>query len=162
MSGPRPAARFGQSSSAVVIAQRLAPLRPRREHRAQRTALTAYTAFRERHYEPYLQYAALRIGRRGAAEKVVTAVFTELAVSWTAVLGSAGPAAVAWRILHDHVDRAVGCDPTAVAAVQDMQTLHDDACFLHEEMHLSRDRIAEVLGIRPADLPSLPSHSPEG
>jgi hypothetical protein len=161
VSGPRSAARFGQSSTAVVVRHQ-ALLRPRQEHRAQRTALTAYTAFRERHYESYLQYAALRIGRRGAAEKVVTAAFTELAVSWTAVLGSAGPAAVAWRILHDHVDRAAGCAPAAIAADQDMQTLHDDACFLHEEMHLSRDRIAEVLGIRLVDLPSLPPRSSGG
>ncbi|MEV7862953.1 hypothetical protein AB0O86_30130 [Streptomyces hirsutus] len=123
--------------------------------------LTAYAAFRERHYEPYLQYAALRIGRRGAAEGVVTAAFTELAVSWTAILGSAGPAALAWRILHDHVDRALGCAPAAVPTGQVMQALHSDACFLHERMHLSRERIAEVLGIRPADLPSLPPRSPE-
>jgi hypothetical protein len=151
-------ARSGQSPSAAVTARRQAPVHPQ-EHRAPRTALTAFTAFRERHYEPYLQYAALRIGRRGTAEKVVTAAFTELAVSWTAILGSAGPAAVAWRIFHDHVDRALGCGSAAVSVDQDMQTLHSDACFLHEQMHLSRDRIAEVLGIRPAELPSLPPRS---
>ncbi|MFJ4691748.1 hypothetical protein [Streptomyces sp. NPDC088766] len=146
--------------TSAAVARRHAPVGPQ-EHRAQRTALTAYTAFRERHYAPYLQYASLRIGRRQAAERVVTAAFTELAVSWTAVLGSAGPAAVAWRILHDHVDRATGCGPAIVARGQDMQMLHSDACFLHEQMHLSRDRIAEVLGIRPSDLPRLPSLSSE-
>ncbi|MEU3549451.1 hypothetical protein [Streptomyces longwoodensis] len=162
MSGRHAAVRFGQSSPAAAIARRQAVLRPWQEHRAQRTALTAYTAFRERHYEAYLQYASLRIGRRAAAETAVTAALTELAVSWTAILGSAGPAAVAWRILHHHVDRAAGCDPTAVAAGNDMQTLHDDAYFLHERLHLDRDRIAEVLGIHLADLPSLPPRSSGG
>jgi hypothetical protein len=143
-----------------VIARRPLATRPL-EHRAPRIALAAYTAFRERHYEPYLQYAALRIGRRGAAERVVTAAFTELAVCWTAVLGSAGPAAVAWRILHDHVDRALEGDPIAVEAGQAVRALHNDAFFLHEQMHLGRDRIAEVLGIRPGELPSLPPPSPK-
>jgi hypothetical protein len=152
VTGPRPAARSGKWAPALAGPH---------EHRAQRTALAAYTAFRERHYEPYLQYAALRIGRRGAAEKAVTAAFTELAVSWTAILGSAGPAAVAWRILHDHVDRALGCGPTAVPTSKVVQTLQSDAFILHEQMHLSRDRIAEVLGIHPGDLPGLPPLSPE-
>jgi hypothetical protein len=132
------------------------------EHRAQRAAVTAYTAFRDRHYEPYLQYAALRIGRRRAAETVVTAALTELAVSWTMILGSAGgPAAGAWRILHDHVDRALERGSAASESGHGTQTLHDDACLLHEQMRLSRDRIAEVLGIRPADLPGLPPRSPD-
>lgn len=160
MTGPRPAVRSGESAPAVAVARWQALARPP-EHRAPRSALTAYTAFRERHYEPYLQYAALRIGRRKAAERVVTAAFTELAVSWTAILGSAGPAAVAWRILHDHVDRALGCGPVAVPDGQAVQALQNDAFFLHEQMHLSRDRIAEVLGIRPGDLPSLPPRSPQ-
>jgi hypothetical protein len=109
-----------------------------------------------------LQYAALRIGRRRAAETVVTAAFTELAVSWTVILGSAGcPAAGAWRILHDHVDRAVGSGSAALESGRGMQTLHDDACLLHEQMRLSRDRIAEVLGVHPADLPSLSQPSPD-
>jgi hypothetical protein len=131
------------------------------QDRAQRTALAAYTAFRERHYEPYLQYAALRIGRNAAAETAVVAAFTELAVSWTAILGGAGPAAVAWRILHDHVDRALGRGPTAVPAGQVVQMLQHDAHFLHEQMRLSPERIAEVLGVRPGDLPTLPSRSPQ-
>ncbi|MDO0917811.1 hypothetical protein [Streptomyces sp. DT2A-34] len=160
MSDPRPAPRSRESAPATVIARRPASAQVQ-DHRAPRTALAAYTAFRERHYEPYLQYASLRIGRRGAAEGAVTAAFTELAVSWTVILGSAGPAACAWRILHDHVDRALGCGPTAVPDSQVVQGLQHDAHFLHEQMHLSRDRIAEVLGIRPGDLPSLPPRSPE-
>lgn len=160
MTGPRSAARSGQWAPPAVIARRPPPARPP-EHRVPRISLAAYTAFRERHYEPYLQYATLRIGRRGAAERVVTAAFTELAVCWTAVLGSAGPAAVAWRILHDHVDRALEDDPVAGPAGQVVRTLYNDAFFLHEQMHLSRDRIAEVLGIRPGELPSLPPDSPK-
>ncbi|MEU9381292.1 hypothetical protein AB0D38_09965 [Streptomyces sp. NPDC048279] len=146
-----PAPRSRSAAPAPGVAWQQAHARPQ-EHRAPPTALAAYTAFRERHYEPYLQYAALRIGRRQAAERAVTAAFTELAVSWTVVLGSAGPAAVAWRILHDHVDRALGRGPAAGQAVQ---TLQHDANFLHEQMHLSSDRIAEVLGIHPSDVPSL-------
>lgn len=161
MTGHRPSARSGESAApAAVITRQQGRVRPQ-EHRAPRTALTAYTAFRERHYEPYLQYAALRIGRRGAAETAVTAAFTELAVSWTAILGSAGPAAVAWRILHDHVDRALGYGPASVPADHVVQMLQCDAHFLHDRMHLSRDHIAEVLGIRPADLHSLLPRSPE-
>jgi hypothetical protein len=95
----------------VVIARQQACV-CREEHRVPRLAVTAYTAFRERHYEPYLQYAALRIGRGGAAETAVSAAFTELAVSWTAILGSADPSVLAWRILHDHVDRALPGGPT--------------------------------------------------
>lgn len=159
MSGHRPADRCPQAAPAAIIAGQHAHVRLP-EDRAQRTALAAYTAFRERHYEPYLQYAALRIGRGAAAERAVVAAFTELAVSWTAILGGAGPAAAAWRILHDHVDRALGCGPTSVPASQVVQTLQHDAHFLHEQMHLGPDRIAEVLGVRPGDLPRLPSRSP--
>ncbi|MGW0817008.1 hypothetical protein ACWD00_27830 [Streptomyces viridiviolaceus] len=157
MSADRPAGRCPQAASAAAVAGRHAPVRTP-EDRAQRTALAAYTAFRERHYEPYLQYAALRLGRGAAAEAVVVAAFTELAVSWTAILGSAGPAAAAWRILHDHIDRALGCGPAAVPAVQALQ---HDAHFLHEQMQLSPERIAEVLGIRPENLPSLPTRGPQ-
>ncbi|MFD5858748.1 hypothetical protein [Streptomyces chartreusis] len=160
MSGPRSAARPVKPAS-VVIARRHASAR-QLEHRAPRSALTAYTAFRERHYEPYLQYAALRIGRRGVAERVVTAAFIEMAVSWTAILGSAGPAALAWLILHDHVDRALGCGPDPVPACRAAQALREDAFFLYEQMNLSRDRIAEVLGIHPVNLPILPSDSTQG
>ncbi|MEV6948546.1 hypothetical protein AB0N07_42845 [Streptomyces sp. NPDC051172] len=158
MNGPRPADRCPEP--AAVTTGPHARLRPSQD-RAQRTALAAYTAFRERHYEPYLQYAALRIGRSAAAETAVVAAFTELAVSWTAILGGAGPAAVAWRILHDHVDRALGHGPTAVPASQVVQTLQHDAHFLHEQMRLSPERIAEVLGVRPGDLPTLPTRSPQ-
>lgn len=103
----------------------------------------------------------MRIGRRAAAETAVTAAFTELAVSWTAVLGSDGPAAVAWCILHDHVEQALESASTTVPAGRVAQTLQSDARFLYEQMHLSRDRIAEVLGMRPADVPSLLPHCPE-
>ncbi|MEU2772881.1 hypothetical protein ABZ646_08100 [Streptomyces sp. NPDC007162] len=160
MSAHRPADHCSKAAPAAAVAGRRAPACPP-EDRAQRTALTAYTAFRERHYEPYLRYAALRIGRGAAAEAAVVAAFTELAVSWTAILGGAGPAAAAWQILHDHIDRALGCGPTAVPAAQVVQTLQHDALVLHEQMQLSPERIAEVLGLRPGDLPSLPARAPQ-
>ncbi|MDR6981018.1 hypothetical protein J2X68_007760 [Streptomyces sp. 3330] len=160
MSGHRPAARSGVSApESVSTGQRDRFLH--RDHRVPRSALTAYTAFRERHYEPYLLYAALRIGRPGAAEAAVTAAFTELAMSWTAILGDARPAAAAWRILHDHVDRALGYGPADVSADHVVQMLRRDAYVLDKRMHLSRDRIAEVLGIRPGDLHSLLPRFPE-
>jgi hypothetical protein len=158
VSGPRPGDRC--PDAAAVSAGPHARVRGPQD-RARRTALAAYTAFRERHYEPYLQYAALRIGRNAAAETAVVAAFTELAVSWTAILGGAGPAAVAWRILHDHVDRALGRSSTTVPASQVVQALQHDAHFLHEQMRLSPERIAEVLGVRPGDLPVLPPRCPQ-
>lgn len=160
MNAHRPADRCPQAAPTAAVAGRHAPVRPPQD-RAQRTALAAFTAFRERRYEPYLQYAALRIGRSAAAEAAVMAAFTELAVSWTAILGGAGPAAAAWRILHDHIDRALGCGPNAVPAGQAVQALQHDAHFLHEQMQLSPERIAEVLGIRPENLPSLPPRAPQ-
>ncbi|RPF39347.1 hypothetical protein [Streptomyces sp. TLI_185] len=119
------------------------------EARAGRATLAAYAVFRERHYEPYLHYAALRIGRHEAAETAVTAAFTELAVSWTAVLGSAGPAAIAWRILHHHIDHALGLSPGQASGGRPVWALLHDVHLLHQEMHLSCERIAEVVGLPP-------------
>ncbi|MFJ5035302.1 hypothetical protein ACIQB5_46480 [Streptomyces sp. NPDC088560] len=111
--------------------------------------MAAFAAFRERHYEPYLQYAALRIGRYGAAERAVAAAFTELAVSWTVVLGSSGPAAVAWDILHDHIGQALdGCCPPSLPG----RSLHLEAQVLHRRLQLSSERVAEVLGIPVEDV----------
>ncbi|MFJ4519205.1 hypothetical protein ACIP6V_09700 [Streptomyces sp. NPDC088770] len=151
MSGYLPAAQPWQSALVADITQRRVQAGPEGQ-RAQRTALTAYAAFRERHYESYLQYAGLRIGQRGAAEAAVDAAFTELAVSWTVLLGSAGPAAAAWRILHNHINRALGLGATTAPASRVVQTLQQDAHLLHQRMHLTHDRIAEVLGVRPGDV----------
>ncbi|MEV3972805.1 hypothetical protein AB0K68_32435 [Streptomyces sp. NPDC050698] len=134
----------------------------RPEHRAPHSVLASYVAFRERLYEPYVLYTTWRMGQLAAAERVVAAAFTELAVSWTTVLGSASPAVVAWSILHDHVDKALGLGAVADADAADAlgQALPSDVAFLREHMHMSRDRIADVLGVRPVDLPSLPASSP--
>ncbi|MEU9575114.1 hypothetical protein AB0D62_35735 [Streptomyces massasporeus] len=132
----------------------------RPEHRAPHSVLASYVAFRERLYEPYVLYTTWRMGRLAAAERVVAAAFTELAVSWTTVLGSASPAVVAWSILHDHVDKALGLGAVADAADALGQALPRDVAFLREHMHMSRDRIADVLGVRTVDLPSLPTSSP--
>ncbi|MEV5980974.1 hypothetical protein [Streptomyces sp. NPDC052114] len=122
--------------------------------RSQRAVLAAFDAFRQRHYQPYLEYALLRLGRSAAAESAVSAAFTELAVSWHLVLGSPEPAAIAWRILHEHVDNALG--PAARVADEPRRgALRRDACLLHDEMHLSCERTAEVLGICQADLVGL-------
>ncbi|MCF3118324.1 hypothetical protein IPZ68_01165 [Streptomyces arenae] len=126
-----------------------------RRARSQRAALAAFDAFRQRHYQPYLGYALLRLGRPAAAESVVSAAFTELAVSWHLVLGSPEPAAIAWRILHEHVDGALG--PAAARAADEPRrgALRRDACLLHDQMHLSCERTAEVMGICQADLAGL-------
>ncbi|WP_326725851.1 hypothetical protein OHT59_47030 [Streptomyces sp. NBC_00243] len=80
MTGRRRVAANGLPTPAMVLARHRLPVHAR-ELRAERRALAPYAAFRERHYEPYLQYAGLRIGRHRAAESAVTAAFTELAVS---------------------------------------------------------------------------------
>ncbi|WP_145883812.1 hypothetical protein [Streptomyces sp. BK340] len=117
--------------------------------------MTAFAAFRERHYEPYLQYAALRIGQDCAAETAVAAAFTELAVSWTVVLGSTIPAAVAWDILHDHIDHAVGVKTQTSAPGRAARSLQLDAHVLHRRLRLSSERVAEVLGVAREDLVGL-------
>ncbi|MGW0886313.1 hypothetical protein [Streptomyces sp. NPDC002671] len=114
--------------------------------------MAAFAAFRERHYEPYLQYAALRIGQYGAAERAVAAAFTELAVSWTVVLGSSGPAAVAWDILHDHIDQALGGRVRPCPFSRPVRSLHLDVQVLHRRLQLSSERVAEVLGIPVEDV----------
>jgi hypothetical protein len=159
VTGPGQAACPTESAPVGVTARRRACAR-RSEHRAPRSALDSYAAFRERFFEPYLLYTTWRIGRLAAAEKVVAAAFTELAVSWTAVLGSASPAVVAWSILHDHVDYALGYGSAPDAAGALAQAAPSEVFFLHEQMHMSRDRIADVLGVRPVDLPSLPARCP--
>lgn len=130
--------------------------------RAEQAAVAAYTAFRERHYEPYVQYATLRIGQYGAAEKVVAATFTELAVSWIVVLGSAGPAAIAWDILRDHIGQAVGERRCPCPLVRSVGTLQMEAQVLHRRLQLSSERVAEVLGVPVEDvcglLPAPDSH----
>ncbi|MFJ6900586.1 hypothetical protein [Streptomyces hokutonensis] len=158
MTGRREVAATGWPAPAVVLARHRMPVRAG-ELRAERRALAAYAAFRERHYEPYLQYVGLRIGWHGAAESVVTAAFTELAVSWTAVLGSAGPAAVAWRILSDHIDDVLGRRSGHASGHQMVQALRDDVYLMHQQMHMSRDRIAELLGIAPDQVSGLLQHS---
>lgn len=123
-----------------------------RDMRAERSAVTAFAAFRERHYEPYLQYAALRIGQYGVAERAVAAAFTELAVSWTVVLGSPGPAAVAWDILHDHIGQALNERFCPRPSTRPARSLHLEAQVLHRRLQLSSERVAEVLGIPVADV----------
>lgn len=144
---------------AGVAARRRSCVR-RPEHRAPHSALASYVAFRERLYEPCVLYTTWRMGRLAAAERVVAAAFTELAVSWMAVLSSASPAVVAWSILHDHVDQALGLGAVRDAEDEPGQALPSDVAFLQEQMHMSRERIADVLGVRPVDLPSL-SGSPQ-
>ncbi|MFD3821929.1 hypothetical protein [Streptomyces sp. NPDC058625] len=114
--------------------------------------MTAFTVFRERHYEPYVQYAALRIGQYGAAERVVAAAFTELAVSWTVALGSAGPAAIAWDILRDHIGQAVGERRRPCPFARSVQSLQMEAQVLHRRLQLSSERVAEVLGVPVEDI----------
>jgi hypothetical protein len=108
-----------------------------------------------------LQYAALRLGTPGPAEAAVTAAFTELAVAWTAILGSAGPAHVAWCILHDHIDHALGLHPTG-SHVSTARELRRDVQMLRRQMHLSCERIAEVIGIPSDQVPGLlPRSAPD-
>ncbi|MER6406242.1 hypothetical protein ABT269_22545 [Streptomyces viridosporus] len=109
--------------------------------------MTAFAAFRERYYEHYVQYAALRLGAYVSAEEVVAAAFTELAVSWTVVLGSSGPAAVAWDILHDHIEQALGPVQFPCPSRRPARSLHLDAQVLHRRLQLSSARVAEVLGL---------------
>ncbi|SNX88455.1 hypothetical protein SAMN06272735_8905 [Streptomyces sp. TLI_55] len=123
--------------------------------RAERAALASYAAFREGRYEPYLQFAALCLGRSGPAQAAVTAAFTELAVAWTAILGSAAPAAVAWRILHDHIDRARGVQPAGRNGGPTVRELRDDVQVLSRQMYLSCERIAEVTGVPPEQVSGL-------
>jgi hypothetical protein len=126
--------------------------------RARPAALASFDAFRQRNYEPYLEYAALRLGQRHEAETTVAAAFTELAVSWTAVLGTAGPAAIAWHILHDHIDHALGHPARPGPAEAGRQ---QDARLLHHDLRLSSERTAEVMGIPPSDIAGLlprPTH----
>ncbi|MEW2134932.1 hypothetical protein [Streptomyces sp. NPDC005435] len=118
--------------------------------RAERAAVAAFAAFRERHYESYLQYTEVRIGHYGPAERVVAEAFTELAVSWTAVLGSSGPAAVAWDILHEHIDHALGAGSAFAPSEKPARSLHLEAHVLCRRLRLSSERVAELLG-RPVD-----------
>ncbi|MFJ3495017.1 hypothetical protein ACIPPJ_15690 [Streptomyces sp. NPDC086091] len=117
--------------------------------------MTAFGAFRERHYEPYLRYAALRIGQSDAAERVVSDAFTELAVTWTVALGSAGPAAVAWDILHDHIGQALAGRGHPDRSDGPARSLPLEAQVLHRRLRLSSERVAEVLGISPGVVPGL-------
>ncbi|MGA4838154.1 hypothetical protein [Streptomyces sp. G45] len=126
-----------------------------RADRSQRLLLAAFHAFRQRHYQPYLQYAVLRLGRRAPAEAAVAATFTELAVSWHMILGSSEPAAIAWRTLHDHVDEAQDHAMKPPSGGGAARALERDAHLLHDELNFSRERAAEMMGIASTDLPRL-------
>ncbi|MEV0259041.1 hypothetical protein AB0H82_32855 [Streptomyces sp. NPDC050732] len=132
--------------------------------RSQRTVLAAFDAFRQRHYQPYLDYALLRLGRGEAAEATIAAAFTELAVSWHQVLRSSEPAAIAWRMLHQHIDHALGHARTDVSALGGVGALQRDARLLRDQLHLSSERTAEVMGITESDLAGLlgPASRPKG
>lgn len=123
--------------------------------RSQRIALAAFDAFRQRHYEPYLAYALLRLDLEEAAEATVNAAFTELAVSWHRVLRSSEPAAIAWHMLHRYIDQALGQETSGSSADRAVGALRQDARLLHHQLHLSAERTAEVMGMALVDLVGL-------
>ncbi len=85
----------------------------------------------------------------------MAAAFTELAVSWHMTLGSSGPAAIAWRTLHVHVDEALehAQEPPQGGSVT--RALERDAHLLHDQLHFSCERAAEVMGIASTEFPRL-------
>ena len=104
------------------------------------TACTVFQAFHHLHYTMYLRYAQVRTGDIEVAARAVERCFAELARRWPEILRSAGPAAMAWRILARQIAPHDGPEPTGAGMARDVR-------ILHRELGVSPTRAADVMGL---------------
>lgn len=75
-----------------------------------RSSSRSFSAFRVSREQPYLDYAALRLGSPQAGRTVVRAVFEELEKEWHRALRGASPAATAWELLSNRTSSAADAE----------------------------------------------------
>jgi hypothetical protein len=108
----------------------------------------AYAAFHQLHHALYTRYALIRTGDTDAAGRAVEAAFAELARTWTHVLGSARPAALAWDVLRWHVAAHTREERERVLQVRrGPASRRDDALLLQRQLGLAAQRAADLMGI---------------
>nr|BAK19882.1 hypothetical protein [Streptomyces rochei] len=115
----------------------------------------AFYAFYDLHRPAYHAYATARLPRE-EAELSVTHLFNLIASHWTWVITRECPSAWAWEEHTRTVGRRAGHTPTQA----------EDTALLHDDLHLSIDRIATITGTAPGRVTALlaeahrPPHPP--
>ncbi|MEU9623638.1 MULTISPECIES: hypothetical protein [unclassified Streptomyces] len=120
--------------------------RPARRAIGGRAAVMAFHAFRALYKESYLAYATARLGSRQSAEEAVEDTLTALAVNWSSALGCSHPAAVAWRLLCEHVDHA-GKDAPLLPPCCCRHRCVSDALMLCVQLRMDTATAAELMGL---------------
>jgi DNA-directed RNA polymerase specialized sigma24 family protein len=105
-----------------------------------------YEAFTQFHRARYLRYAQTRTSDPAAAALAVEEAFSDLAAIWGEVLRSPNPAAIAWPVLRQAVERC-SPPPTAATVFHFLPPGHADAVVLHHGLGLPLAETAELMGI---------------
>ncbi|MEU6363208.1 hypothetical protein [Streptomyces albidoflavus] len=105
---------------------------------------TGYYAFYDLHRPTYHAYAAAHLSPE-EAQIAVANVFALVAENWTSIVTEQHPARWAWAQHTRTVARRSGHTPTRV----------QDACLLHDRLHLTVDQIATTTGQDPAAVTTL-------
>ncbi|MEW1671207.1 hypothetical protein [Streptomyces albidoflavus] len=105
---------------------------------------TSYYAFYDLHRPTYHAYAAAHLPPE-EAQIAVANVFALVAENWTSIVTEQHPARWAWAQHTRTVARRSGHTPTRV----------QDACLLHDRLHLTVDQIATTTGQDPAAVTTL-------
>ncbi|MEU8702421.1 hypothetical protein AB0C61_33125 [Streptomyces sp. NPDC048680] len=116
---------------------------PLYEASGYRTALIAFRAFRDLYRAGYIAYATARLGTHELAERVVEDSFTALAVHWSATLGCAHPAALAWRLLAACVDDADGTPLPCPGGRSCSSAAH----VLRDHLRMDIGRASDLMGL---------------
>lgn len=112
--------------------------------RSVKVLATSYYAFYDLHRPTYHAYASAHLSPEEAQIAVVTA-FALVAEDWTSIVTEQHPARWAWTQHTRTVARRSGHTPTRV----------QDACLLHDHLHLTVNQIATTTGQDPAAVTAL-------
>ncbi|MER8073703.1 hypothetical protein ABTZ59_36340 [Streptomyces sp. NPDC094034] len=105
-----------------------------------------YVAFRELNRPRYRRYARARTGDADAAERAVEGMLADLAVVWKEVLRSPSPAAAAWCLLGQNIEKCTRAD-TGSALHRVLRTELADTALLHLQLGVSLMDAADLMGV---------------
>lgn len=77
-----------------------------------------FWACHEQYHQAYFEYAAVQLGDKAAADKLVDTTFVFLAVIWRRVTASENPGALAWGLLKERVAMELEAQGREVAALE--------------------------------------------
>jgi len=105
-----------------------------------------YEAFTQLHRTRYLRYTQARNSNPAAAAMVVEEAFADLAAIWGDVLRSPSPAAIAWSVLRQTVERQ-SPPPSEATVFHILPPDYADAVVLHHGLGLPLEEAADLMGI---------------